>query len=308
MNPMQPNMVTGQVWAEPAVYHGITDDNFEDFKRLIVDLLNRGKLKKEYIDQLTSEEGMREYIKAFTSNTADPVENYQVYEQLGDLCANQFIVWYMYRRFPQIKCADGVKIGARLRINYGSKQSFYKIATDLEFWPFISASQEERDRKMKPLLEDTLEAFIGATATMLDDKFRNGVGYAIVYDILASIFDKMPISLKYEDLYDAKTRLKELFDMKIYKSQLGELEYIESKIDMMTVSRVFMFKQEVTGFTGTGDNAKLVYRKYNYQELGYGQAPLKADAQQRAAEAAIVNLKRRGFSKPVPEIYTQFCQ
>jgi hypothetical protein len=53
--------------------------------------------------------------------------------------------------------------------------------------------------------------------------FCEGVGYAIVYTILKSIFDNMNISLKYEDLYDAKTRLKELCDM--YKTQLTNLNY-----------------------------------------------------------------------------------
>jgi hypothetical protein len=35
-------------------------------------------------------------------------------------------------------------------------------------------------------------------------------------------------------------------------------------------------------------------------------ASLKADAQQRAAQKAILFLKNQGYSKPVPEVYALF--
>ena len=86
-------------------------------------------------------------------------------------------------------------------------------------------------------MEDALEAFVGVTEYLIDSELRQSVGYAIVYDILASIFDDMTISLKYEKLYDSKTRLKELFD--VYGEQLGVLKYIEKKTDMITTSNVY---------------------------------------------------------------------
>ena len=73
------------------------------------------------------------------------------------------------------------------------------------------------------MLEDCVESFIGVTEMMIDDVCRPGVGHAVVYDILKSIFDEIAISLKYEDLYDSKTRLKELFDY--HKTTLGKLKY-----------------------------------------------------------------------------------
>ena len=166
------------------------------FKSFIVKLLKKGNLQEKYIEKLTNDEGMKKYSAAFTSSFLDEEENYEVYEQLGDLTGNKFIVWYMYRRFPQLKCPAGVKVVARLRINYGAKQSFSEIARNLGFWPFISAPHDIRQRKMKPLLEDVFEAFLGVTESILDEEVRFGVGYAIVYDILASIFDEMDISFE----------------------------------------------------------------------------------------------------------------
>ena len=73
-----------------------------DFKNMIIGLLTKGKLKPKYIEQLTDEKGMKAYDYAFTARTADPVNNYERFEQIGDVTANKFIVWYAYRRFPQL--------------------------------------------------------------------------------------------------------------------------------------------------------------------------------------------------------------
>ena len=148
-----------------------------DFKELITGLLQKGKLKAEYISLLTNEENMKEYDKAFTAASANEKSNYEIFEQIGDLTANKFIVWYAYKRFPQLNCPLGVKVVARLRINYGARQSFSEIGEKLGFWPFISASEEERGRKKKDLLEDCVESFIGVTEYLIDTMYRPGVGY-----------------------------------------------------------------------------------------------------------------------------------
>jgi dsRNA-specific ribonuclease len=223
---------------------------------------------------------------AFTSELVDPDNNYQVFEQIGDLSGNKFIVSYMYNRFPQLNCSEGVKVIARLRINYGAKESFCEIAKNLGFWPFISATNNLRQRKMKSLLEDVFEAFLGVTEKILDTKKRVGVGYGIVYDILTTIFNEIDISLRYEDLYDAKTRLKELFDM--HESVIGSLVYKENKIDQITFSIAYRFHEK------------------NYIKIGEGSAALKADAQKNAAISALTNLSKQGWNKPVPSIYQKF--
>jgi dsRNA-specific ribonuclease len=257
-----------------------------DFKALIIRLLKKGKLKSKYINILTDPDAMKVYGSAFTSELVDPYNNYQVLEMVGDLTGNKFIVNYMYERFPQLDCTEGVKVVARLRINYGATQSFSEIARKLGFWDFISATNDLRQRKMKPLLEDVFEAFLGATERILDKRKRVGVGYAIVYDILASIFDDMDISLRYEDLYDAKTRLKELFDM--YSSSLGPLVYKEQKNDMIQHSSVF----RVEGG--------------QYIKIGEGSASLKTDAQQNASVIALETLGKQGWKKPAPMVYQRF--
>jgi len=281
-----------------------------DFKEHITSLLTKRGLKRRYIKMLTDTEAMKIYGCAFTSELVDPDNNYQVLEQIGDLTGNKFIVNYMYDRFPQLDCAEGVKVVARLRINYGAKESFCEIARKLGFWKYISATNDLRQRKMKPLLEDVFEAFLGATERILDKRIRVGVGYAIVYDILTSIFNEMDISLRYEDLYDAKTRLKELFDL--HESSIGPLVYKEQKRDMITLSTAFRvhggkFQEHVNpNGTVTINKKRIIGGKYI--NIGEGSAALKSDSQQKAATAALETLTKEGWYKPVPKIYQRFNQ
>ncbi len=281
------------------IYHGIRDDSF---KRLIVDLLKRGNLRDKYIDVLTDKSSMELYNQAFTAPSADPENNYEIFEQLGDLSINKFIVWYSYRRFPQLNCPAGVKVVARLRINYGSRESFFKIADELDFWEYISADEEDRMRKKKDMLEDCFESFIGCTEFILDNRFRLGVGYAIVYDILASIFDEKPMSLKYDQLYDEKTRLKELFD--VYKDRLGSWTFMDTRDDILAVSTVYRIPPG-----GTTSNKGITYDKIprDWVKLGTGRAAKKADAQRKAADEGLKLLNQQGWVKEIPEEYKFFC-
>jgi dsRNA-specific ribonuclease len=272
------------------VYSGVRDATFE---QTIRNVLMRGRISERYMDVLMGEEAMRMYDQVFTHDSANKSRNYQYYETIGDVTINKIIVWYFTRRFPQLFCPEGVKIVSRLKINYGSKTSFAPIAESLGFWDLISASHAERSAKKRPMLEDTLEAFIGATEFFLDMKVRQGVGYAIVYDIISNIFDEKEISLRYEDLFDSKTRVKEIFDY--FKNgrpgvaPIGkELYKHERENDVFVVRLV-----RVTP-SGVED------------PLGAGIAPILVDAQQKAADKGLVRLKQLGYVRPIPEDYQLF--
>jgi len=287
----------------------------DNFKRLITSFLNRGKLKGKYIDTLTSPANMKLFGQAFTAASADPVKNYEIFEQLGDLSANKFIVSYAYKRFPQLKCPKGVKVAARLRINYGSKESFSQIANNLGFWEFISAAEDGTDKKAKyrvrhkdELLEDVLEAIIGCTEQILDEEYRPGVGYAIVYDILGSIFDEIDISLKYTDLYDAKTRMKEVFDM--FGNTIGTFKFIDTRTESMAVSRLYQVPVGTSRnpLTSMHMGEKVMRPQKFWKPIGSGSGVKKVDAQQIAAEKGIITLNSKGYTKPVANEYRLFCK
>ena len=242
------------------------------FKEMISSLISKGQLNPKYTNVLLDNIAL--YQQAFTATSFDEHENYEMYEQLGDATINKFLVWYFYARFPQLANPKGIKVVARLKTNYSSKNTFSKIAESLNFWPHIRASVQQKETDKKSLLEDVFEAFFGVTETILDNYFQVGVGYAIVQRILTDIFDKIHVSLKYEDLYDAKTILKELFDI---NKQLGTLIY-DYKPREATVSRL---KDGVKIFIATG------------------VGNLKSDAQQAAAQKALNILAQQGYKRVI---------
>jgi dsRNA-specific ribonuclease len=260
------------------------------FKNLIAGILKRANLTDEHIARYTTATNMAIFSQAFTAASADDTVNYEMFEQLGDVTANKFIVWYMYRRFPQLKHPLGVKVVARLRINYGARQTFNEIGEKLGFWDFISASVDDRARKKKDLLEDCVESIVGAIEFIIDEDSRPGVGNAVAYDILKSVFDEIDISLGYEDLYDAKTRLKELFDF--HKGELGKLVYTKTRDEETGIFRSVVKIQggdmRVSRYYGTGTATKL------------------KDAEQYAAGRLLEILNSNGISKPVPPEYAIF--
>lgn len=242
------------------------------FRALINSLIIKGQLAPKYNNVLL--DNILLYQQAFTSASYDEHDNYEMYEQLGDATANKFLVWYFYRRFPQLANPKGIKIVARLKTNYSSKNAFAKIAESIGFWPHIRASPQQKEIDKKSLLEDVFEAFIGVTETILDNFFQVGVGYAIVQRILTAIFDTIDISLRYEDLYDAKSRLKELFDI---NKQLGVLLY-EYKPKEATIYRL--------------KDGKKIF-------MATGAGNLKSDAQQVAAQKTLDLLAKQGYVRIV---------
>ena len=257
------------------------------FRIFLFNVLKLSGLKEQYIKVLLDKE-IDVYEAVFTHPSANPNRNYEFYEFVGDVTLNKSIAWYLSRRFPQLCCTNGVKILTRLKINLVSKRAFEKFAKKLHFWNFVSATNEIRVLKMAKTLEDVFESFFGATEMLIDKHFKPGLGYKFCYNIIEQLLDTLDISLKYERLFDAKTRLKEMFDY-FGKENLGELKYLSEKQDrihQIQVVRVLDGKQ-IT--------------------MGNGSAPLKADAQQRAAQVAIKKLQSQGFVKPLSENYVEFC-
>lgn len=295
----------------------------ESFKRLIKSVLEKGKVPEKYIDALTNEKSLKLYAEAFTSKYVDYYNNYEVYEQLGDATASKFLVSYFYTRFPQLVCDAGVKIVARLKINYGSKKTFSSIAKNLGFWDFISETNQRRFDDENSLLEDVFEAFIGITENLMDE-IKFGLGYVCVYNILKVIFDDIDISLDYEDLYDAKTILKETFDLRLDREPYGKLEWINTPVEKWVAQ-----DEEQIVF---GDTEREVLSKFKkkpnsvekrkisisvikntmpntrvpYGTLAQGQGLTSKDAEQEASKKVLTMLPKYGIEPRYPREYREF--
>lgn len=297
--------------------HIINYETDSKFRTLIETTLSKyGQLNSKTIETILTSEydgktGLQLYGQGFTHKSIDEENNYEYFEWIGDSTANNCICWYLTHRFPKLKQPKAVKILARLKANLGSKHTFEKISEQLGFWDFISSGMDEmkkggevieyevRQRKKKDLLEDTLESFIGVTNTLLDNIIREGVGYKICYNIIKTIYDDIDISLKYTDLWDPITRLKEIFDMYCDRGLGGKF----SKKNIEAVETENQNDEYTTW------NITVVYkeggRKYT---LGSGSHAKKKEAEQRAASESIRLLNESGYTKEEDSIYKKINQ
>ena len=245
-------------------------------------------LAPRYISILTDNESLKMYSQAFTAPSLNPLVNYEYLEQMGDVSANKFLVYYFYKRFPKLLCPLGVKVVARLKINYGSKQCFSSIAERLGFEPFILVTPDDMAHNRRDLLEDVFESFIGVTELILDTRVHVGVGAVAITQYLTAVFDQLDISLNYDDLYDAKTRLKEIIDR--HGRELGKIKYAERKnmSSGITESTIRLIKSQ--------------------RIIGQGLGASKSIAQQTGAEIAIGYLRNQGYTKEIPPEYYVFSQ
>jgi dsRNA-specific ribonuclease len=270
----------------------------KDFASLIINLLKKGKLKPDYIKKILTDGGLEEYEKIFTSKKADENNNYEFYEFLGDLIANTTILWWMARRFPQLRKASAVRILARMKITYGSKKVFSVISEkQLGFWPYITARKDEKETQKKSLLEDVLEAFLGLTNDLVDTRVYMGAGYAICYNIISSLLDEnmaLPRENQFVDiaidpavLEDAITDVKQNIEDYF---RPGKLSYVcdERKEDDVLTTCHLMIERD-------GKQTEIVEAK----------GSKASTAKENVAREAIKIFNKIGFKKNIPEIYRQ---
>jgi len=235
-------------------------------------------ISKEALDFLTSPENMAVYAAVFTHPSAcsDDVANYEFWEFLGDSVVNKCVMHYLCHKYSHMRSKKSVKVLARVKVNYISKRWLAWFGDHFNFWEFIKADEKVLHSQKTKLLEDVFEAFFGATEMLLDKKYCVGVGYYVCQNIMNNILVHNDMDLEYDNLFDAKTRLKELFDAIRYEQPT--YTWINHTIHTHN-NPVF----EVTCTATFGGRSYL---------LGRGKGQLKIDAQQHAAQQALDTMKR----------------
>lgn len=198
------------------IVEGMTICEYDNsFKQFIGQILSSCLENPQDINFMLSPENLQLYQHAFTSKLFDSTNNYEIYEIMGDVSLNKFVVWYMYNRFPQILNTEGVQLIARLKIMFQGGEKASKISEFLGLNHFITAPTDQFINNRVSLYEDVCEAFIGCTEFILNKKYEIGYGFFIITRLLKSVFDKCfpDISLEYDKLYDSITRLKQYMDL-----------------------------------------------------------------------------------------------
>lgn len=284
------------------------------FSTFIKSLLSTFNLEPKILEYLTSADGIEVYRAAFTHPSAlENSENseaidYEFYEQLGDVTISKFIVTYCYQTFPLLRNKDGVKIVARIRIKYASKTFLADLSERLGFWEHIRISKTvETSLNRLHILEDVFEAFIGATEIIVDN-FMPSLGYICCYSILSTLYKLVPIIITYNNLFDAKTRLKELCDFFKKELQISYCIDYPNRKPKLQVENFILLRNSVGSVNLVNLVNVIITRTFEdgrTKILARVSAQTKSEAEQIAAEKVLTELGSQGFSRPIPAEFSK---
>ena len=228
---------------------------------------------------------LKEFKKCFVHKSVDEEDNWEFYECIGDSIVGASIMQYFPLKFPHLRNSASVKILARLKINVGSREYLAPISTNLGFDKFIKLGPEERlSNKHR---EDCLEAFLGCLTLCINNHINpkediseyKSLGSSIAHKFMFKQLDKLKISLNPDDLWDPKSKLKELFD----KNQQNKLRY--------------EYKERITSEDGTKCYTTFIYVTIDNKEemVGKGTHFDKKRSEKLAAKQALDTLQSKGL-------------
>lgn len=297
------------------------------FEEFITSLIRRGRVNDEHIAMFLTPENIANARIAFTHSSYDPEKNYEMYEYFGDPIINEFVPWYIHHRFPRIK---SIKWLTRIKHNLISKRYLAQLARAQGLERFIRFGDSLTTKKGKPfllkdaidflrtkpiseitghqaaftylsLLEDAMEAFFGWLVMTIEDSGKShGVAIQICHNILRSFFDAEDISIKYDDVFDAVSRLKELYESKSRGYRWpNDKAYVITTIKQDYATGMVVddrFKVDVFGWP-KGDKKVTDENKVKLAtEIGFD----KDDAKQKAASKALQVLAKTYHIQETP--------
>jgi dsRNA-specific ribonuclease len=205
-----------------------------NFKGFIVHLLEKAGLTIKYTSILTNDQSMIQFTHAFTHKSFDPLNNYEYYETIGDVTTNKIVVWYFYRRFPELGVntqtgnMGSAAIMSRLKQTGVSNVTYARYCRKLGLDKFLRISPTFKSDSLSSVYADLFESFIGCLELLIDTYILIHAGYGICYAFLKLLIDEENIKLERDKLYDPKTILNE-YILSFHKRL--KMKYISKDID-----------------------------------------------------------------------------
>ena len=261
-----------------------------EYKNYVITLLN----KESNIDSVNIFlKSSNLFYDAITSPSFNDKNNYEALETLGDNTLNKIVFWYFSKRFPQLNCSNGKELLLRVKTKNVMTESYVNMAQILGLHKFIKiGSSGKIDLSVQ---EDVFEAFFGALELAIDKIYPFGTGYFIIYNIISKILDNKDISLKYENLVDSKTTLKEIFDPQNVKDMYGTFFYKTETVNGMA--------KKILILTKDGKETRLCESSM----YKFGIKELEKQAEFDISKKAIEIMKNKGITHWKNEKYDLFC-
>ena len=274
----------------------------DQIKNCIGLLLKAALIKKKYINVLLSPKSLSYLSTAFTDISDNNENNLAFLHSLGSVTMNQTFVSYLVETYPTYTSAQITN----MKKNFFKDYPINKIA---EYAMTIGVDKLIIYNSLKikvlttKIIQNVFEATFAAIEIVLDHKYKRGMGFIVCYRLLSMILDDEDINISYEKIVDARTRLKETFDL--YKNKKIRFEtrckylnnqYCTSYLYESTVNGKDLDGKDTYGpFIQVGDHT------FN------GKAFTKAEAEENLAIKALAYYKSLGFVKRIPNEYLKFC-
>lgn len=166
----------------------ITTDYTQRFYRGLYTFLSKFISDKNVVLSLLGPTVFPTWIRAFTHQTVDPIDNYESIELLGDRVLEMVFTRYMLLRFPTM--TPGML--TPLKSYYMSKKKQGEFAKKIGFDKFARIQSTESNIHID---EDLFESFFGALFDISDSIVGLGSGYLHSMALIQWIFDPIEIDL-----------------------------------------------------------------------------------------------------------------
>ncbi|MBM7698361.1 ribonuclease III [Kurthia huakuii] len=188
-------------------------------------------------------------------------------EFLGDAVLELTVSKFLFLKFPKMTEGELTKLRAAIVC----EPSLVIFANELNFGQFVLLGKGEEitgGRERPALLADCFEAFVGAL--YLDQGLETVVGF-----LEKVVFPKVELGM-FSHVMDFKSQLQEM----VQQANSGALQYTIIKENGPAHNRTFISQVMLNG-----------------TELGIGNGKSKKEAEQRAAQTAMVAFKKQQMQK-----------
>jgi ribonuclease III len=186
----------------------------QDYKDLFSKVLTLGKVNPVAIPTIV-DNNIKQFRQAFVDSSIDPVNNYEVFEFVGDAILGSVITDYIYKN-SKIKT---VKWMSKLKLYLISRKVFADFSKELELENFIIIDQAKKqkmfgiEKEKNKFYTDIFESLVFVISDVIE-KETNLIGpkYTVIYNFISVFLDRLDInSLTQTDIIDAKSMLNDLF-------------------------------------------------------------------------------------------------
>lgn len=189
----------------------------DDIKKTITKILTPFMVKRD-LSKYLDKKAMKKWTKAFTHESFDYKDNYEIFEHYGDVVLKYLFTKYLLEIYPDLKVGQY----STLHSNYQARGHQGYMADKIGLFRLLRFSNSIVD--INKVQGDIFESFFGALSTIGDDIIP-GLGASVCYNAIVTLYENEDVSLDMAKK-DPKTRFVQIFQRHGYTKDMEEISYV----------------------------------------------------------------------------------